>query len=203
MDLLENIEGRRFLGREFLVWMWFESELFEAQTSAHGVGEFELLFEKQITLESGGKKDKEQSKLRGANPAATPEAREALRQGKTPTMASLRLRRDDQEFSFQFNADAFSLSGAKLPSVINEKDDEPFFDRISLIEDLEGYIEALYADFSLLRSSEAWSKLVMPALLRWVFDKDQADVTTYRKARAEALAHARGKGGKKKVARAA
>lgn len=201
MDLLENIETKRFLGREFLIWLWFESELFESQASAHGVGEFELLLEKQIVLEAGGQKDKEQSKLRGANPASTPEAREALRQGKTPTSASLRLRRNEQEFSFVFNADAFTLSGVKLPALLNDKEDEPFYERISLMEDLEAHIEALYGDFVILRSSDAWDRLVMPALLRWAHDKDPADATSYRKARAEALQQARGKGGPRKKSR--
>jgi len=206
MDLLEIIESRRFLGREFLVWMWFESELFEGQMGAHGAGGFELFLEKQITLESGGKKDKEQSKLRGVNPAATPEAREALRQGKTPVSASMRLRRNEQDFTFVFNAEAFTLSGVKLPALLNEKEDEPFYERMSLMEDLEHHIEALYGDFVILRSSDTWARLVMPALLRWAHDKDPVNAEQYRKAKTEAVAQGRGKGGSKKktgVARAA
>lgn len=193
MDLLESMETKRFLGREFLIWMWFESELFENQMQAYGVGEFELFLEKQITLESGAQKDKEQSKLRGATPAARPEAREALRQAKTPTSASLRLRRGEQDFTFVFNADAFSISGIKLPALLNEKEDEPFYERISLMEDLEAHIEALYGDFVLLRSSDAWDRLVMPALLRWAHDKDPVEEASYRQARNEAIKQGRGK----------
>ena len=200
MDRLQQIESRRFLGREFLVWVWFESELFEAQMSAHGLGSFELLLEKQITLESGGKKDREQSKLRGANPASRPEAREALRQGKTPTMASLKLRRNEQEFAFVFQADAFTISGVKLPSLLNEKDDEPFYERIALLEDVENHMEALYSDFCLLRASDAWDKVVMPTLLRWVNDEEIASPDPYRKARHDALTAARGKTSSKKKA---
>jgi hypothetical protein len=201
MDLLETIETKRFLGREFLVWVWFESELFESQVSAHGVGDFELLFEKQITLESGGQKDKEQSRLKGVNPASTPEAREALRQGKTPTTAALRLRRGEQEFTFLFQADPFSIAGVKLPALLNEKDDEPFYERMSLMEELEAHLEALFADFVLLRSSDAWERLIMPALLRWAHDKDPVDAPSYRRSRAEALAQARGKSGARKKGR--
>lgn len=200
MDRLQQIEGRRFLGREFLVWMWFESELFEAQMSASGLGAFELLLEKQITLESGGKKDREQCKLRGANPAAGPEAREALRQGKTPTIASMKLRRGEQEFSFVFSADGFTIAGVKLPSLLNDKEDEPFYERISLLEDLEAHLEALYADFCLLRASDAWAKVVMPSLLRWVNDEEIASPDGYRKARNDAVTAARSKAGAKKKA---
>lgn len=193
MDLMQQIESRRFLGREFLVWVWFESELFEGEMSAHGVGSFELLLEKTITLEAGGQKDKEQSKLRGANPASTPEAREALRQGKTPTSAAMRLRRNDQDFTFVFNAEAFSISGVKLPALLDEKEDEPFYERISLMEDLENHVEALYREFVVLRGSDAWEKLVMPSLLRWAHDKGEVDADRYSKGRSEALVQGRGK----------
>ena len=30
MDEFERIELRRFVGRELLLWLWFESEVFEA-----------------------------------------------------------------------------------------------------------------------------------------------------------------------------
>lgn len=193
MDLMQIIEGRRFLGREFLVWMWFETELFEGQMSAHGVGSFEMFFEKQIVLESGGQRDKEQSKLRGANPAASPEAREALRQGKTPTQASIKLTRGEQEFSFVFNADPFTTAAVKLPSLLKEDDDEPFYERISLVEDLEAHIDALYGDFAVLRSSEAWEGAILPAILSWAHETDEPSVDAYRKARADALQQGRGK----------
>ena len=200
MDRLQQIESRRFLGREFLVWMWFESELFEAQMSVQSVGSFELLLEKQIKLESGGKKDREQCQLRGANPASGPEAREALRQGKTPTTASMKLRRGEQEFAFVFQADMFTIAAVKLPSLLNEKDDEPFYERIALLEDVENHVEALYNEFCLLRSGDAWDKVVMPTLLRWVNDEEIASPDPYRKARNEAVAAAQGKAKPRKKA---
>jgi hypothetical protein len=200
MDMLKMIEGRRFLGREFLVWLWFESEFLEGQMSAPGVGEFEFLLEKQITLEAGGSKDKEQSKLRGQNPAATPEAREALRQGKTPTTASMKLHRGDQDFTFVFNAEQLAISGVKIPALMKDKDDEPFYDRIGLIEDLEAYMDALYSEFLLLRVTRAWSDLIFPAIQRWANDKPPGDAAAYAAARQTALVQARGKQKKQKVA---
>ena len=29
MQLVDRVEKRRFVGREFLLWLWFESEIFE------------------------------------------------------------------------------------------------------------------------------------------------------------------------------
>jgi hypothetical protein len=192
MSLSEMIEGRRFLGREFLVWLWFESELFEAQMGATGAGDFELWLEKNITLEAG-KKDKEQSKLKGMQPSNSPEAREALRQGKLPTVAAVRVKRGEQEYNFVFTADRLSMSGVKIPQLMKDKEDDPFYDRIGHIEDLEAMVEGMYADFLLLRVTHAWTGFVMPAILRWVKDEKGTQLEAYKEARAAALATARGK----------
>ena len=83
MSLAELIEQRRFVGREFLVWLWFESELFEGRFELQGIGPSEIWLESQMTLVQ----EKEQSRLKGAAPSSAPEAHEALRQGKLPSQA--------------------------------------------------------------------------------------------------------------------
>jgi hypothetical protein len=186
MDLYQLAESRRFLGREFLVWVWFESELFEGDLSATGQDAFELHLEKQITLEAG-QKDKEQSVLKGMQPSHTPEAREALRQGKTPTRARVRINRAEQEFTFSLSTDALSLSGVKIPALLKDDGDEPFYERIGLIEDLEALIEALYGDFLALRVSSSWPKTVHPTMMRWIAGEEEIDVDAYRKVRDAAI----------------
>lgn len=190
VDLLPLVESRRFLGREFLTWLWFESELFGGELSATGIGPLEVVFERQITL-VGGPKGDEESKLKGVNPSATSEAREALRQGKLPTIARARLRKDDHDFAFVFNADALSLSSLKLPDVVKEGESEPFFDRVALIEEVESALGALYSDFLRLRAHDAWAETVLPAIMRWVRDEPEPAVERYSAARDAALSGAR------------
>ena len=50
MELLDLIEGRRFMGREFVVWLWFESEMQETNLRPTGVDPVSLWLEAQITL---------------------------------------------------------------------------------------------------------------------------------------------------------
>lgn len=190
MDLLPLIESRRFLGREFLTWLWFESDLFGGELSTAAVGLLEVTFERQITL-VGGPKGDEESKLKGVNPSATSEAREALRQGKLPTVARARIRKDERDFAFVFTADTLALSALKLPDLIKETGDEPFFDRVALIEEIESALGALYADFLRLRADEVWADVVLPAMMRWVRDEPEPALERYSAARARALAGAR------------
>ncbi|WP_437722692.1 hypothetical protein [Sorangium sp. So ce861] len=186
MSLAELIEQRRFVGREFLVWLWFESELFEGRFSLDVLGVCELWLEGQITLVQ----EKEQSRLKGAAPSSAPEAHEALRQGKLPSQARVRVTRGELEYAFLFNADAFALAGVKIPSVVKDAVDEQFYERMYLIEELETLFAALYGEFLALRLSAAWETGVLPFIRAWVRG-EPIDAAAYQKLRGK-LAPVRG-----------
>ncbi|MCC6551758.1 MAG: hypothetical protein IT372_01895, partial [Polyangiaceae bacterium] len=179
MDLVDLIEKRRFVGREFLVWLWFESELFEGRFEVEGLGPCEVLLEGQITLVQ----EKEQSKLKGAAPSAAPEAHEALRQGKLPTHARVRVRRGELEYAFLFNADTLGLSGVNIPSQVREETDEMFYERMYLVEELEELLGAIYGDFIALRLSTAWESDAVPAIRAWIRGEAVADPEALRRLR--------------------
>lgn len=179
----ELIETKRFLGRELLAWIWFESEVFEQRFSIEGFGECELFLEKKLDLETAPDRDKETTKLTGVAPSGSPEAREALRQAKLPTRAKIIIRRDEQEFALQLDADALGLSGVKIPALIKGEGEDPFYERIQLIEELEGAVEALYREFLLLRLSRTWDEEVVPSMVEWMNDKDGTALERYRRLR--------------------
>lgn len=179
MNLADLIEKRRFVGQEFLVFLWFESELTDGQFDVDGFGACEIRLEGQISLAQ----EKEQSKLKGISPSATPEAHEALRQGKMPKVARVKITRGDLEFGLVLNAETLGLSAVKIPKVISEEGDEQFYERAYLIEDLESLLSALYAKFIALRLSTAWDAVVAPAIRAWIHGRE-VDVMAYRRARA-------------------
>lgn len=165
MELLDLIEGRRFMGREFVVWLWFESEMQETNLHPTGADPVSMWLEAQITLVL----EKEESRLKGAIPASSPEAKEALRQGKLPKEAKMRLVRGDREFVWTLKADSLALSGLKLPTQLKKNDEkhEVFYERMMLLEDLETSLSALYADFVRLRLADPWDDEVVPLITSW------------------------------------
>ena len=173
-------ETRRFLGREFLAWLWFESELFEQRFSIAEFGDCEVWLERSITLESNGEREIEKSKLTGEAPSGRPEAREALRQGKLPTQAKLVVKRGEQDFSLVLDADTLGLSGVKIPALLKGDGDDPFYERIQLIEELEGAVESLYRAFLLLRLDPSWGRAVMPAIRAWMREDEDDALEAYR-----------------------
>lgn len=190
MELLDLIEGRRFMGREFIVWLWFESEMQETNLRPTGVDPVSLWLEAQITLVL----EKEESRLKGAIPASSPEAKEALRQGKLPKEAKMRLTRGDREFVWTLKADTLGLSGLKLPTQLKKTDEkhEVFYERMMLLEDLEAALSALYVDFVHLRLADEWDDDIVPLMQTWAYG-EKPDLGTYLGTKSMVLAAKRGK----------
>lgn len=176
MELLDLIEGRRFMGREFIVWLWFESEMQETNLRPTGVDPCSIWLEAQITLVL----EKEESRLKGAIPTSSPEAKEALRQGKLPKEAKMRLVRGDREFVWTLKADSLGLSGLKLPTQLKKTDEkhEVFYERMMLLEDLDATLAALYTDYVHLRLSDAWDDEIEPMMQSWAYG-EKPDLEAY------------------------
>ena len=193
MQLVDRIEKRRFVGREFLLWLWFESELFDATLSTQQHGSFGLWLEKRLTLSA----DKQSTRITAPSPGLGREAKEALLAGQLPESAGLRITWRDDETGFAFKAEQLAIAGLKLHTVVDQapvdRDDlveqlkgkrvgrvaqkskpdeddssyEEFYERMQLTQEFESLLEALYGEFLALRLSELWVREVVPRLRAW------------------------------------
>ena len=111
MELFERIELRRFVGRELLLWLWFESELFEGTLETKAHGSFGLWLEGRLVLSAG----QEATTIKGTQPGNHREAKEALLRGKLPDVASLHLAWNEQDATFTLKAESLNIAGLKLP----------------------------------------------------------------------------------------
>ena len=208
MQLVDRIEKRRFVGREFLLWLWFESETFEGTLETKEHGSFGLWIEGQIVLTNG----KEATRIKGSQPTAAREAKESLLVGKLPEMAGFHLVHHEQESTFTLKAEYLGISGLRLPTVLGAEEEQPeqlqkgprkkaravepdeahevFYERMHLTRDFEGLLEALYRDFLTLRLGAGWDG-VTKAMRAWVAGED-VDADDYKAERDRAL------GGKKR-----
>ena len=121
MELYERIELRRFVGRELLLWIWFETEVFEATLSTKAHGEFGLWLEGRLVMSAG----QETTTIKGTQPGNHREAKEALLRGKLPDSASLHLSWADKDATFTLKAEKMAMSGLKLPGKKKEAGDAP------------------------------------------------------------------------------
>jgi hypothetical protein len=191
MQLIDRIEKRRFVGREFLLWLWFESEIFDATLSTREHGPFGLWLEKRLVLSEG----QEKTSITAPMPGRGREAKEALLRGQLPDSAGIRIAWHGDETAFSCKAETLGISGLKLQTVLGKAEDEPnplldelmgnkgkkpkakrepedlhevFYERMQLTREFEELIEVLFRDFLALRLSANWEALVVPMLRKWV-----------------------------------
>lgn len=209
MELADRIELRRFVGRELLLWLWFESEVFEATLATKEHGSFGLWLEGRLVLSEG----REATTIRGSAPGNHREAKESLRRGKLPELCGLHLSWADHESTFVLKGESLGIASLVLPTGLSA-DEEPaaepvapprrkrkaeaapdeqheaFYERMRLTRQIEEIVEALYRDFLALRLGPAWEDTVLPALRAWV-SGDEVDAAAYRAARDQALGRRR------------
>lgn len=155
-DLADLIAAKRFLGAEFLLWLWHKDDV---RDGLHELPDesVELHFDDQLRLE-GFLAEAEQSALKGGAPAHSPEAHQALQVGKRVAKAKLRLVKIEREWVFTVEASSFRLSGVKTPALLTREDDEPLFERLYLIDELERALFGIYRLFLQERLDADWEK---------------------------------------------
>jgi hypothetical protein len=200
VQLVDKIEKRRFVGREFLLWLWFESELFDATLSTREHGPFGLWLEKRLVLSEG----KESTRITAPTPGTGREAKEALLRGQLPESAGVRIAWRDDETSFLLKAESLAVAGLRLQTVLGKEepnelleemlgnkgkkpkvqkaapDDsyEVFYERMQMTADFEELLQTLYRDFLKLRLSESWDGVVTTLLRKWVLGVE-LDIAEY------------------------
>jgi hypothetical protein len=179
MNLVERIETTRFLGSEFLCWLWFKTELFEGELERPDKSTIEVWLDSQLVLQAANDKN-ERTTLKGVAPSATKEARLALVCGKSPLRARVCMTSENQEFSFIFDALSFSMGAVNLPQVLLDEDDDAFFERMRLLERLDEMWRELYAEFLGLRVSTFWRDEFVPALREWSKGNEPMTTRGYR-----------------------
>jgi len=212
MQLVDLIEKRRFVGREFLLLAWMESELFESTLSTREHGSFGFWLEKKLALSAG----QESTKITSPMPGVGRDAKEALLRGQLPESAGIRIAWKGDETSLVLAGEQFAVRSLKLttlldataelatgdvldemmgqrkgkpppkPKADDEDDDTPFYERMRLTRELEALLATLYRDFLTLRLSSTWDGVMVPALSRWALGKP-VDVETYQAARQKQL----------------
>ncbi|MCA9557888.1 MAG: hypothetical protein KC583_04910 [Myxococcales bacterium] len=76
--------------------------------------------------------------------------------------------RGAQEWSFTLKADGLSIASARIPAVLSKEDDDRFYERMFLLEQLDRMIKGLYGQFLKLRLSKAWEADELPAIQGWI-----------------------------------
>ncbi len=177
MDLVDLIAEKKFLGQEFLTWLWFKSEERGGMVELPGSGDVVVVFEKHVLLEFGEGESFEKIICQGLQ-AELNEARTGLRMGKKLEQARIHLAQGDYEWHLTLKGSLFEFRSVKPPKSLNpgEENDGPeaaegrILERIGMLERVTHIVDELFHFFLEVRVSPEWPAEVKK-LTHWIQEK--------------------------------
>ena len=165
MDLVDLLEEKRFLGQEFLTWLWFKSDERGGTVFVPDIGDVQVVFEKHMLLEYGEGEAHEKLICQGLQ-TELKEARTGLAMGKKLEQARILLAKDNYEWNLTLKASLLEFRSVKPPKTMasSEEGDDPaavegrLLDKIGLLEEAVNTIDELFRLFLKSRVSPDWDK---------------------------------------------
>jgi len=170
MDILSLIQNKKFLGREFLTWLWFQSDSKSGMIALDESQTVEIWVDNKIILESADEETPEKVICQGDSSEML-EARQALIQGKKVSQACFRLYMKDDEWRFTLDDSRLDFRACKTPKIILDKKEDPeglFYEKTFLLQEAVRVVEQVFIQFIKIRISPQWEKTELPALQQWI-----------------------------------
>lgn len=158
----------KFLGYEFLTWLWFaidnNSDVFDEDQ--------QLEIGNRIVLEKNHGKNRVENITIKGDDAGLEEGGLSLKKGAVVTEINLVYKKDEKSWQFTIKGESMHITNLKTPEygpLESEEDIEgTVLLKISLIEEIVEFIEKLFAKFVKQRTSEKWGEKSLPLINKWI-----------------------------------
>ena len=171
IDIAVAYNRYRFLGNEFLTWLWFLTENNANSLQEIDADLLELTVGNRMVLENRMANGVETITIKG-DAAGLEEGLLALRKGAVITDINLIYKHASLQWQFTIKGESLSLSELKLPETapMEASDDLEglILERIYLYEKPFMLIDALYQKFIKIRLSEQWQKTIITDMRKWI-----------------------------------
>jgi hypothetical protein len=171
LDVAVAYNRFKFLGDEFLTWLWFVIEQDSAvlRNADPDLSSFEI--GNRIVLEKKHKKALERITIKGED-AGLEEAKVALQNGALVAELNLVYRSTQQKWQFTLKGESLNLSSIKTPKIVHpESPDEverSVLEKIFLYDKILQFLEKLYKTFVKLRISNRWQSHEISLIKKWL-----------------------------------
>lgn len=177
LDITVSYDKYKFLGNEFLTWLWYLIEIdANIKDIIKDMTQMEcssLVFEigNCVALENSlGDDSVEKVSIRGDD-AGLEEGRTALKKGGVITDINLVMYMDDNEWKFSIKGESMNITSLKSPAAAKvENEDEmegAVLEKIYLCNTVFEVIDTLFRIFIKKRISEEWKTVYIPAIREW------------------------------------
>ncbi len=174
LDVAVSYNKYKFLGNEFLTWLWYVVE------NDIDLGELTAIKDKHLSLEIGnsivlentrGDDTIEKISIKGDD-AGLEEGTLALQKGAVVTDINLVLKIDENEYKFTIKGESLNITGLKTPPIEKSAGEDEIegaiLEKTYLCIQVFELIDILFSVFVRKRISEEWKSLDIPAIRKWI-----------------------------------
>jgi hypothetical protein len=171
LDVSVSYNRYRFLGAEFLTWLWYVMERDQTSIKLSKENRGILTVGNRVVIQNDRNDSMEQVRIKGDN-ADLGEGMLALKKGGLVTEINLTYLLGEQEYRFNLKGESLGLTGLKTPpSAPVEAADElegAVIEKVALCEVVTDLIDGLFHRFVKLRVSGQWEMEVVPKVREWI-----------------------------------
>lgn len=175
LDVAVAYNRYKFLGFEFLTWLWYsieeDREVFNTVDSELTV----LEIGNRLVLENRVQDALESITIKGDD-AGLEEGMIALRKGAVVTEMNLICKYGDQEWRMTLKGESFDIAGLKTPDSgpleTSEDLEGRLLEKVYMDEKAIELVDNLYRYFLRLRISNDWNENNVPRLRNWLHQKE-------------------------------
>lgn len=171
LDIAVAYNRYKFLGHEFLTWLWYRIETGQDILKEVDPGMLSLSIGNRIVLENNRDNRDEVITIRGDG-AGLEEGLIALKKGGKVTEIHLVYRKNELEWRFSLKGESLSVSSLKSPQTgkVEKKEDieGAVLERVFLLEQVLELVKNLYGRFIRERLSLDWDKRSVHEINQWI-----------------------------------
>lgn len=176
LDIATAYNRYRFLGNEFLTWIWFCIENDAALIRRCDPELVSLDVGNRMVLENRMANGVETITING-DAAGLEEALVALNKGAMITDINLIYQSGSSKWHFSLKGESLGISGLKLPETANQETEEDWealvLEKIYLYEKVFDFIQAFYSEFINVRLSDQWENNTLAQLKKWLHEPNR------------------------------
>jgi len=171
MDVAVAYNRFKFIGNEFLTWLWFVVDTNQSYFKKVDESITSLYLGNRIVLENNINDAREIITIKGDD-AGLEEGLLSLRKGAVVIEMNLSYKTENQDWTFTLKGESLSISGLKVPDtgpVETQADIEGMvLEKSYLYEKAIVLVNRLFNNFINLRSDAEWGEKTVPDVKKWI-----------------------------------
>jgi hypothetical protein len=171
LDLAVAYNRYRFLGDEFLTWLWYTIENDPSVLKSVDPDCQSLEIGNRIVFENRKTKSVERITIKG-DEAGLEEGRLALRKGALVSKIALIFKTGEYQWQFSVKGESLNVSNLKTPGPSlpqsPEQMDDFILEKSEQVNKILKFIENIFSSFIRSRVSSKWKSKIVPSIKKWI-----------------------------------